>query len=72
MTKPVAISWNGVPVVVSHVRPPIPIRDHDWYACLLGYEPEPEAHYPYGHGESPQIAIADLLQSLYDTAWSRP
>ncbi len=49
-----SITWNGVPVKVSHIRPPIPTTAFDYCAYLDGREESG----PEGYGE--------LLQWLYD------
>jgi hypothetical protein len=40
-----------------HLYPPIPIRDFDWCATLVGYEPGD----PQGWGKTEEAAIDDLL-----------
>ena len=49
-------------IVLSHIRPPIPVRDFDWQATLDGYEPGD----PIGHGRTPEDAKADLIEQLDD------
>ena len=46
-------------IVVVHVYPPIPSRDHDWCAYREGREENGN----YGWGRTPDAAIADLQQN---------
>jgi hypothetical protein len=56
------MTWDGVPIKTSFLFPPIPIRSFDWSACLDGRE----ENGPYGFGVSREIAVADLLQQLFE------
>ena len=47
-------------IVTSFDYPPIPIRSIDWSAVLDGYEPGD----PVGRGETPEAAVADLLDQV--------
>ena len=48
----------------TYVMPPIPMRDHDWCACIDGQEEDG----PYGWGATEAEAIADLKEKLEDAA----
>lgn len=56
------LTWNGEKVRVNFDYPPIPIRSFDWSAWLDGRE----EFGPYGCGPSRDMAIADLLEQLYE------
>jgi len=45
-----------VMVVTSHIKPPIPIKNHDWQAVLDNYEPGE----PIGYGPTEADAVCDL------------
>ena len=45
-------------IVTSYVFPPIPLRDFDWAATFVDYEPGE----PIGHGITEEDAIIDLLE----------
>ena len=49
-------------IVTTFVHPPIPIRSHDWCACIDGTEEDG----PYGWGATEAEAIADLQEQLDD------
>ena len=49
-------------IVTQYVYPPIPIRTHDWCACIEGHEEDG----PYGWGATEAEAIADLRDKLED------
>jgi hypothetical protein len=45
-------------VITTPIRPPIPVRDFDWSAMDVGYEPGD----PIGYGPTEQEAINNLNQ----------
>ncbi len=47
-------------IITDLVYPPIPIRNHDWQACIEGKEEDG----PYGYGTTEQEAIEDLTDQL--------
>ena len=51
-------------VRVDCVFPPIPLRQFDYSACRDGHEEEG----PYGHGETQQAAIDELIEKLNEEA----
>jgi hypothetical protein len=52
-------------VVVSHIYPPIPVRNFDWSAHLDGYDGAPDAGWqPVGSGPTREAAIADLATQI--------
>lgn len=53
---------NNEEIKTSFDYPPIPIRTMDWSAWLDGREESG----PTGRGASEDMAVADLLQQLYD------
>jgi hypothetical protein len=52
----------GKAIVTTHVRPPVPCRDHDWCA----YPDGEEENGDYGWGATEDEAIADLVVILQD------
>jgi hypothetical protein len=46
----------------EHIRPPIPTKQFDWRATFDDYEPGK----PMGYGETPDEALADLLEQVDD------
>jgi len=56
------VTWNGIEIKTEYVYPPIPTRSFDWAAYLDGYEPGAV----YGQGPSKEIAVADLIQQLWE------
>jgi hypothetical protein len=55
------MTWNSVRIATSFDYPPVPFREMDWAAWLDGHE-----EGRVGYGASRDIAIADLLQQLYE------
>ncbi len=49
-------------ITTQHVYPPIPIRTHDWMACLE----DGDGDGPQGWGKTEAEAITDLKQQLED------
>ncbi len=47
-------------IIVTHVYPPIPLRQFDYSAHLIGMEEEG----PVGWGATPEAAIRDLQEKL--------
>ena len=56
------MTWNGTEIRTAHVFPPIPTRAFDWAAWLDGHE-ERGSEF----GESPEIAVANLIQNLWES-----
>lgn len=55
-------SWNGTPIIISEVFPPIPTNRYDYCAYLDGYEPGCLT----GEGATPAIAAVELVQWLWE------
>ena len=55
-------------IIISHIFPPIPVRNMDWMAHYDGEEEKGE----YGYGFTEQEAVSDLKQSFPDDAFTRP
>ena len=49
---------NPSPIIVTHIYPPIPIRDFDYCAT----RDEWDLGMPQGFGATPEAAIAELLE----------
>lgn len=49
---------------ITHIRPPIPLRDFDWAATQDDYEPG----CPIGYGRTREEAVADLEEQLAELA----
>jgi len=47
-------------IIIDWVLPPIPLRSADWRAVVDGTEEDG----PYGWGESPSEALANLLEQI--------
>jgi hypothetical protein len=45
-------------IILTHVYPPIPVRQFDWSAIRDGYEPGA----PIGWGKTEKLALEDLLK----------
>lgn len=56
------MTWNGIQIHTTAVGPPIPTRDCDWQATLGDYDEGARIE----HGESKDIAAANMVQALYD------
>ena len=50
-------------IVMSHIYPPIPVRDFDWQAVWDNDEPDDDGRMLVGHGRTPLAAMVDLLES---------
>lgn len=53
-------------IELSFIYPPIPDRSCDWQATRKGWEPGELS----GHGRTPVIALADLLEQEIDAELS--
>ena len=51
-------------IVTECVYPPIPIRDYDWRAWVVGEEPDAVYYKISGWGRDEKSAIADLKEQL--------
>jgi len=61
------LSRRSDEIVVTHVYPPIPIREFDWSATWSNDEPDDEGHWILiGYGPTPLAAIVDLLDVTED------
>ncbi len=62
------MTWNGIPIKVDFVYPPIPIRTMDYSATLDDGRCQcPECGSgAVGWGKSSNIAVADLIQQLWE------
>lgn len=58
--------YLGEKIVVSEVKPPIPVRDYDWSARLDNYEPGLGRNGCIGWGRNDIEAVADLRNQLDD------
>ena len=50
-------------VVVSHIYPPIPVRNFDYCATYDGDEPDDDGNIDQGFGATRHEAIVDLIEN---------
>ena len=53
-------------IILTHVYPPIPIRQFDWQAHFDGDEPNDNGSMRVGHGRTEAEAVNDLIANYYD------
>jgi hypothetical protein len=54
-------------VKVAYVNPPIPCRDWDWNAHVVGDEEGPN-----GWGSTPEVAMSDLIYEMTNMTTKHP
>lgn len=59
------MTWNGIKIRIYEVIPPIPTTSFD-YCAVLGSEWDDGTRY-HEFGPSPDIARANLLQTLWES-----
>lgn len=52
---------------LTFIHPPIPLRSTDWEAVWSDFECDYDHSDPVGTGATPEEAIADLIDSTFDT-----
>jgi hypothetical protein len=57
------MQWNGIAIQIHDVFPPVPSRAFDFCASLGDWD---DCCKAYEYGPTREIAVANLLQTLYD------